>query len=82
MISDVVARVQLPEELTNDLRMISGCVGGAATVEEITGWLEADGYADISITFKEEVAEIIDTWVPGRKLSDHVGSATIEASKP
>ena len=82
VISDVVARVQLPEELTNDLRLISGCVGGAATVEEITGWLEADGYADISITFKEEVAETIDTWVPGRKLSDHVGSATIEASKP
>ena len=82
VISDVVARVQLPEELTNDLRMISDCVGGAATVEEITGWLEADGYANISITFKEEVAEIIDTWVPGRKLSDHVGSATIEASKP
>ncbi|MDP6814865.1 MAG: arsenite methyltransferase [Alphaproteobacteria bacterium] len=82
VISDVVARVQPPEELANDLRMISGCVGGAATVAEITGWLEAEGYGDISVSFKEEVAEAIDTWVPGRKLSDYVGSATIEAGKP
>ncbi len=81
-ISDVVATAPVPPELADDLSMVSGCVGGAATVDEITRFLTEAGFAGIRVTIKGESREFIADWQPGRSIEDYVASATIEAMKP
>ena len=81
-ISDVVAKTALPDDLANDLKMIAGCVGGAATVAEVTIWLEETGFRDVRVALNEGVGEAVEDWAPGRRVGDYVASATIEATKP
>ena len=81
-ILDVVALKTLPEEIKNDLSLISGCVGGTEKIEEITRMLKEAGFRDINIQPKAESRESIREWFPGRNLEDYVASATIEAKKP
>jgi SAM-dependent methyltransferase len=81
-VSDIVASAPLPEALANDLAMVARCVGGAATVEEITTWLEQAGFADIRITLNEKSRAFIADWMPEQGIEKYVASATIEATKP
>jgi SAM-dependent methyltransferase len=81
-ISDVVASVELPEELRNDLELYSGCMAGASLVSELETILRDAGYENIRIAPKDESRDFIKDWAPGRGVEDYVVSATIEAIKP
>jgi len=81
-ISDVVATAPLPDEIRNDLALLSACVGGAATIDDTEKMLEEAGFQDIKIKPKDESREIIREWVPDKNAGDYVVSAYIEAVKP
>jgi ubiquinone/menaquinone biosynthesis C-methylase UbiE len=81
-ISDVVNKSPLSAELKADTALLCGCVAGAASIEQISGWLREAGFVDVQITPKPESREVIATWAPGRGIEDYVVSAIIEARKP
>ncbi len=81
-IADVVATAPLPSEMKNDLDLLSSCVSGAATVNEIEEMLLEAGFRDVQILILEESRELIREWVPGRNVEKYIVSATIEATKP
>jgi len=80
-ISDVVATIELPEEMRNDTMLIAGCMGNAALIQDIQNDLEAAGFSQIEIKPKEESREFIQDWAPGKGAEDYVVAATIEAIK-
>ncbi len=82
VISDVVAKTPLPESLKCSVTMISSCIGGAETIENLVTMLKTSGFKTVRIRPVDESVEFIRTWVPGRNIEDYVISATIEAIKP
>ncbi|MBI5162616.1 MAG: arsenite methyltransferase [Magnetospirillum sp.] len=81
-VSDVVMLRPLPDELQAITDLVSGCVVGAATVDDLTRWLAEAGFTDIRIAAKPESRELIREWAPGLGVEDYIASATIEARKP
>ncbi|MCB1903704.1 MAG: arsenite methyltransferase [Gammaproteobacteria bacterium] len=81
-ISDVVASIELPDEIRNDLQLYSGCMAGASQVEELQATLQAAGFEAIRIVPKDESKQFIKDWAPGSGVEEYVISATIEAVKP
>ncbi len=81
-ISDIVATQPMPEALAKDMAMVTRCIGGAATVDEITTWLEQAGFGEIRIAVKEQSRAFIADWMPEQGIEKYVASATIEAIKP
>lgn len=81
-ISDVVALGTLSDDVKQNLAAISGCMGGAAQVDEVKHWLKEIGFDDVSITVKPESAAFIKDWLPDSGLENQVASATIKAVKP
>ncbi len=81
-VSDVVATVELPEDMRNDPLLVSGCMGGAPLIEDLEAMMQAAGFIDIRIAPKDESREFIRDWAPGRGVEDYVVSASIEAVKP
>lgn len=81
-ISDVVATAVLPEEVKRDLALYTGCMAGAAGIDELTDMLASAGFVDIRIGPKDGSREFIRDWAPGHRLEDYVVSASIEATKP
>jgi len=81
-ITDIVALAPLPCEWKQDLSLLSGCISGASTPQELTGFLTAAGFQDIQISVNEKSREFIKDWQPGMSLEKYVASATIKATKP
>jgi SAM-dependent methyltransferase len=81
-ISDVVATIELPQEMRNDPQLIAGCMGNASLIEELETIMAEAGFDDIRIQPKDESREFIRDWAPGRGVEEYVVSATIEAVKP
>lgn len=81
-ISDIVATAPLPDALREDPDLLSGCVAGAATVEDIQAWLAAAGFDAVRVDLKPESRAMVRDWFPGRGVEDYVCSATIVAFKP
>lgn len=81
-ISDIVALRPLPEDLKADFTAYTGCVAGAATVEELHTMLIEAGFAEVRIDIREESRAFIDGWLPGRGAGEFVASAAITARKP
>ncbi len=81
-ISDIVAGTALPESIRNDSQLLSACVAGASTVNELEEILAEAGFTDIRIQPKDESREFIKDWVPGSGVEEYVLSATIAAVKP
>ena len=83
-IADIVAVALLPEEIQQNLALVSACVGGAATIDETREMLAKAGFEDIKITPKDESRKLISEWTPGdsKNAGDYVVSAYIEATKP
>jgi SAM-dependent methyltransferase len=81
-VSDMVATAPIPAELRTDLAAYTGCLAGAATVQELQAMLAEAGFAEIRITPKDDSREFIREWVPGSAVTDYVISANIEARKP
>jgi SAM-dependent methyltransferase len=81
-ISDVVASIELPQEIRDDLQLYSGCMAGASHISELEQILSDSGFTDIRIAPKDESKDFIKDWAPGRGVEEFVVSATIEAVKP
>lgn len=81
-VSDIVALKPLPDHLAKVAESISGCVGNAALVDDLKAMMADAGFADISITVKEESRDFIAGWLPGSGAENYVASAAIEARKP
>lgn len=80
-ISDVVATAPLPPELKDDLALVSGCIAGAVTINEIEEMLLEAGFQDVLILTQDESREFIREWAPGKNIEEYIVSATIEAVK-
>ena len=81
-ISDIVATAPIPEEVRRDVDFWSGCISGAATIDELQQMLQDAGFQEIRIVPKEQSREFIREWVPGRNLEQYIVSAAIEAVRP
>lgn len=81
-ISDVVATVELPEEMRNDPSLIAGCMGNASLIEDLEVMLKDAGFVDIRIEPKDESKAFIRDWAPDHNVTDYVVSAAIEGVKP
>jgi SAM-dependent methyltransferase len=81
-ISDVVATVEIPQEMRSDPQLVSGCMGNASLIEELEQFMDTAGFSHIKIEPKDESRAFIRDWAPGRGVEDFVVSATIEAIKP
>ena len=83
-ISDIVALVPLPDDIQQNLALVSACVGGAATIDDTRTMLVEAGFTDVKITPKDESRKLISEWTGGdrKNASDYVVSAYIEATKP
>ena len=81
-ISDVVASCEMPEDMKNDPQLLAGCMAGASLIEELHTFMTDAGFAEISISPKDESREFIKDWAPGRGVEEYVISAHIEAIKP
>jgi len=81
-ISDVVTTADLPDEVRRDLDRHAACISGAASLNELTGFLAAAGFEDIRIAPKETGPERPETWQPGSDIGDYTVSATVQAVKP
>ncbi len=81
-ISDVVATIELPEEMRNDEKLYAGCMAGASLIDDLQLMLDEAGFTEISITPKDESREFIRDWAPGSGVEEYVVSAYIQAVKP
>lgn len=81
-IMDVVATKPLPAELLADIRAYSGCLAGAAFVEQIVPLLQSVGFQDVRVEIKPGSAEYIKSWLPGSNAEEYIASATIQAVRP
>ena len=81
-IADVVAQAELPEQLKNDMALLSACVSGASTITDIESMLNNAGFTGTAIKVKDGSKEFIRNWLPDSNIADYVVSATIEAIKP
>lgn len=81
-IMDVVAKKPLPDKLLADVRALSGCLAGAAPVEEIVPLLQSLGFADVRVEIKPGSAEYIKSWLPDSGAEEYVASAAIQAVRP
>ena len=78
-ISDVVAIAPIPEALRNEAAAVCGCIGGAASLDEVKAMLAKAGFKSIEVTVAPNSAAIVDSWMPG--VSAFIASATIEARR-
>jgi molybdenum cofactor biosynthesis enzyme MoaA len=79
-----VATGTLPEQVQEDLALVSACVGGAATIDDTEKALKDAGFIDIRISDKSIDREAVSdlTNAGFAEAIDYVISATIEAVKP
>ena len=81
-ISDVVATVELPENLKSDMALFTGCMAGASPITDIENMLKIAGFEEIEVEPKDKSREFVRDWVPNSNIENYVVSATIEAIKP
>ena len=81
-IADVVATAELPEAIQQDLRLYTGCIGGASSINTLETILQGVGFQNIRIQPKDDSKPFIRNWVQESHMEDYIVSATIEAMKP
>ncbi len=81
-ISDVVATINLPEEIRNDKKLHAGCMAGASLIDDLRTILEQAGFEQIEINPQDESRKFIQDWAPDTGIEDYVLSAYIQAIKP
>lgn len=79
-VSDVVAIAPIPLELQTQAAALTGCVSGAAPIDDVRAMLTAAGFVDVEVRVAPRSAEIVGSWMPG--IERFVASATIEAVRP
>lgn len=81
--SDMVALGPLPENIRRDLALYTGCVAGAATVDETRRWLEETGFIDVQVKVDAAATAAIAAMIPEELDWAKLGaSATIQARRP
>jgi arsenite methyltransferase len=78
-ISDVVAIAPIPPELQSQAAALSGCISGAAPIDDVRRMLAEAGFKSIEVNIAPRSAAIVDSWLPG--ASRFIASATIEARR-
>jgi len=82
-VSDVVAIDDIPEEMKGDMALLSGCVSGAAKVDDVKKALADAGFTDIAVEPKSHISkEFINDWAPGMGIEKLVASANITGVRP
>jgi SAM-dependent methyltransferase len=81
-ITDMVATAPLPDAVRHDVDLLTGCVAGAAVVDDLARMLAAAGFTAIRIQPRDASCAVIREWAPGTKIEDVVVSTTIAAVKP
>lgn len=81
-ISDIVQTAPLPSELADAAEAFTGCMAGAAQVDEVKAMLNEAGFKDVRVTPKQESRDFIKNWLPATGVENYVTSANIEARKP
>jgi SAM-dependent methyltransferase len=81
-ISDVVATAEIPERLRGNQSALTGCIGGAAHIDELERMLSEAGFSDVTVQPRLESRAFIKDWMPGTGIEQFITSATIEATKP
>jgi SAM-dependent methyltransferase len=79
-VADMVAIAPLPEMLKADMAAYTGCISGAASVDEVKEWLAAAGFQGVEVEIKRNSSDFIRSDTHG-KLDDYVASADITAWK-
>ncbi len=79
-IFDVVAMKAMPRGLAESVEALTGCVSGAAKVDDLRALLTEAGFENIRLEPRPESGAIIGQCMPGAE--DYVASATVEATKP
>ena len=81
-VADMVALQTLPEALKSDLAAYTGCVAGAALVDQVKSWLEEAGFEQVEVRVKQRSSEFIRDSEAVAQLDDFVASADVTAVKP
>lgn len=81
-ISDVAATCELPEEIKNDMSLISACIGGAVHYKELGRLIKKAGFEDVRLRAKKDSKDIVKDWAPGINPEDYIASFYIQAKKP
>lgn len=85
-ISDPVRIGEIPSEVLSHEDTYCGCISGAASVDEINGWLHDVGFVQIRITPKGASDAVINEWISGESggftPDQSVVSMLITAVKP
>ena len=78
-ISDVVATRAIPADLAASVEALTGCVAGAARVEEMSALMSAAGFEGVKIEPRPDSQAIIRQCMPGAE--GYLASARIEGTK-
>jgi arsenite methyltransferase len=81
-ISDVVALRPVPDEIRRDLALYTGCVAGAATIDEVKALLAEAGFVDVQVNVNASATAAIGEMTPGTDLASLAASASIEGRRP
>jgi arsenite methyltransferase len=79
-ISDVVATQAIPKEVAASVEALTGCVAGAAPVDQIRALLAEAGFQEIKVDPRRDSSAIIAQCMPGAE--SFLASAVIEGKKP
>jgi len=79
-ISDVVATSAIPAQLAASVEALTGCVAGAAEVDEMRRLLTEAGFEGVTIEPRVDSRAIIGQCMPGAE--EFLASARIEGTKP
>lgn len=79
-ISDVVATKTIPAELAESVEALTGCLAGAAQVDDMRAFLAEVGFEGVVVDPRPDSQAIISQCMPGAE--DYLVSARIEGRKP
>ncbi len=79
-VSDIVAKEPLPEEIREDVDLLTGCVAGASMIADVQRMLVEAGFSRITVT--PNSADIVGaSGCAGNGAGDYIVSANMEAVK-
>jgi arsenite methyltransferase len=81
-ISDIVRVGELPDTVRDNLAALTGCIAGAASVDDVEGMLRDAGFVDVKVQTRADSRAIVQACFTEHDLADAVASGTIEARKP
>jgi SAM-dependent methyltransferase len=81
-ISDVVALAPLTEREKADVTLYTGCVAGAAPIDELKAMLADAGFERIEVDIPALGRATVAEWFQGNPTAAKVASASIEARRP